>query len=84
MVSTCANPECSTPFRHLRQGRLFLVDPRDRRHNQPGWSSSRLEFFWLCEQCKPRFTLAVGPGERVSCVSRSESERVIEGRRFSP
>lgn len=79
MVSTCANPECSAPFRHLRQGRLFLVDPRDRRYSQAGWGSSQLQFFWLCEQCMPRFTLAVGPGERVSCVSRSEGESCQSG-----
>lgn len=74
MVSTCANPECSAPFRHLTQGRLFLVNPRDRRPSQAGRSSSGLQFFWLCEQCIPRFTLAVGPGELVSCVSRSASD----------
>ncbi len=74
MVSTCANPECSAPFRHLREGRLFLIDPKGRAHSLAAWSSWRLEVFWLCDKCAPRFTLAIGPGIRVSCVSRAESE----------
>jgi hypothetical protein len=74
MVSTCANPSCSAPFRHLKEGRLFLVDPRERARGQACSFSSRLEFFWLCDRCTPRFKLAVGPGNRVSCVSRAESE----------
>lgn len=74
MVSICANPECSAPFRHLKTGRLFLIDPRDGAHSQAAWSSTRLEYFWLCDTCAPRFTLAIGPGNRVSCVSRAESE----------
>lgn len=74
MVSSCANPSCSAPFRHLKEGRLFVIDPRERAHMVVDWPSSQLEFFWLCERCTPRFTLAVGPGNRVSCVSRAESE----------
>jgi hypothetical protein len=74
MVSTCANPTCSAPFRHLKEGRLFLIDPRERAHKEVDRPASQLEFFWLCEQCTSRFTLAVGPGNRVSCVSRAESE----------
>jgi len=79
MVSNCANPKCSVPFRHLKEGRLFVIDPRDRAHRGAGRSSLGLECFWLCEQCTPRLTLAVGPGERVSCVSRSESEPCRQG-----
>ena len=78
MVSICATPQCSAPFRHLRQGRLFVVDPTDRS-NQAGRTSSRLKFFWLCEQCMPRFTLSVEPGARVSCASRSEAEPCHQG-----
>jgi hypothetical protein len=72
MVSTCANPECSAPFRRLRQGRLFLIDPRDRARSQTAPGSTRLEFFWLCDRCTPQFTVVVGPENEVSCVSRLE------------
>jgi len=75
MVSSCSNPSCSAPFRHLKEGRLFVINPRERAHKQADRPSSQLEFFWLCERCTPRFTLAVGPGNRVSCVSRAKSER---------
>lgn len=74
MVSTCANPQCSAPFRHLKQGRLIVLDPRDQSSSQGAPSSLRLEYFWLCELCAPRFTLAVEPGNRVRCVSRADSE----------
>jgi hypothetical protein len=75
MVSSCANPSCSAPFRHLKEGRLFVIDPRERTHKVVDRPSSQLEYFWLCERCKPRFTLVVGPGNRVSCVSRVKIER---------
>jgi hypothetical protein len=26
MVSTCANPDCTVPFRRLREGRLIVID----------------------------------------------------------
>jgi hypothetical protein len=73
MVSTCGNPGCSAPFRRLKEGRLFIIEPRDRAHSEAGCSSSRLEFFWLSEQCTPRFTMSVGPGNCVSCVARAQS-----------
>ena len=80
MVSTCANPECSKSFQRLRQGRLYLIDPREHPNNQAGWPSSHLEFFWLCEHCAPRFRLAFGPGNHVSCVARPECDPVMDKR----
>jgi len=74
MVSTCANPECSVPFRHLKQGRLIVIDPRDQGHSHVPAPSSRLEYFWLCDLCAPRFCLAVEPGNRVRCVSRAKND----------
>lgn len=72
MVSTCANPQCSAPFRRLKQGRLIVIDPREQAHSQMASPLSRLEYFWLCDQCAPRFTLAVEPGNRVRCISRAD------------
>ena len=73
MVSTCANPECSASFRHLKQGRLIVIDPREQAHSHVATSSSRLEYFWLCDLCATRFTLAVEAGNRVCCVARADN-----------
>ena len=70
MVSTCANPDCTVPFRRLREGRLIVID-RFRDADL----ARRPEYFWLCDQCARRFTLVIGPENLVSCVSCPESKR---------
>ena len=50
MLSKCANPECSAPFRYLREGRIFNIERR-RADRQPGQPSHEVEFFWLCKDC---------------------------------
>lgn len=68
MLSKCANPGCSRPFRYLHQGRLFRLetevngaassfgsDPDLKKHRQ-------LEFFWLCDECAARMTLGFEKG----------------------
>ena len=52
MLSKCANPECSEPFRFLHQGKLFYLAPA------PGVPNADDEFatlpherFWLCDCC---------------------------------
>jgi hypothetical protein len=51
VVSTCANPHCSTPFLYLRSGRLFIFPP-----DRPGLF--RIESYWLCDNCADQFTLS--------------------------
>jgi len=61
MVSKCANPDCSTPFRNLRSGRLIRVESRPAapavrtqlEFGEP-LSIRRAEFFWLCDDCSSR------------------------------
>jgi hypothetical protein len=56
MVSKCANPDCSVPFRYFHTGKLFRAETSlglDRRRalGQDLPQSKplrRLEFFWLC------------------------------------
>ena len=66
MVSKCANPECSAPFRYFHTGKLFRADiavgldrrrtlGQDDRRDKP---LRRLEFFWLCEDCAGRMTVS--------------------------
>ena len=65
MVSKCANPDCSVPFRYFHQGKLFRVETStglERRRamgqdDEPRKPIRRLEFFWLCGDCSSRMTL---------------------------
>jgi hypothetical protein len=75
MVSKCANPGCSNPFRYMHEGKLFRMEAEI----QPAGSSSlpyrpngkksvrRMEFFWLCDNCASTMTLIYekGVGVRV-------------------
>ncbi|MCU1271421.1 MAG: hypothetical protein JWN74_2715 [Acidobacteriaceae bacterium] len=66
MVSKCANPDCSAPFRYFHTGKLFRADTAfgfDRRRAmgrdaQQNKLPRRLEFFWLCEDCCGKMTLS--------------------------
>ncbi len=65
MLSKCANPACSTPFRRLREGKLFQVETECwPQAKQPAarlvsrrrpWR--RVEHYWLCDQCSFSITL---------------------------
>jgi len=65
MLSKCANPDCSTPFRYFHLGKLFRVETSARleRRRTLGQDSSsektlrHLEFYWLCESCAEKLTV---------------------------
>ena len=82
MLSKCANPGCSRPFRYLHQGKLFRMetevgdnersfgsDPDVKKHR-------RLEFFWLCEECALKMTLAFQKGAGVIVKPMAPKVRV--------
>ena len=64
MLYKCANQACNTPFRRLREGKLFKVEteyfpgrgpaPSVQRKARPG---HRIEHYWLCDACSPFVTL---------------------------
>jgi hypothetical protein len=62
MVSKCANPDCSTPFRNLRTGKLIRVEytaaattvVRTQLEFGEPLPIRRAEFFWLCDDCSSR------------------------------
>ncbi len=66
MLSKCANPECSAPFLYFHRGRLFRLETEGRedrrRHlgDETGVSKPlrRIEFYWLCEGCAEKMTIA--------------------------
>jgi hypothetical protein len=68
MVSKCANPSCSTPFRYLHEGRIVALEftvetPVDSGDVRP---QRRIEPFWLCPHCCGSFTLTVDHGKVVT------------------
>jgi len=64
MLYKCANEACSTPFRRLREGKLFQVETEYSRGHGPAATPPRktrpwrhVEHFWLCDGCSPFVTL---------------------------
>lgn len=61
MVSKCANPACSVPFRSLRSGKLIRVESKGTTATEQSQlefrerlSTRRVEFFWLCDDCSSK------------------------------
>ena len=58
MLSKCANPACSRPFRYLRDGKLFEIDSTQMEKPLTGKKPVRhVEFFWLCGDCSAELTV---------------------------
>jgi hypothetical protein len=86
MVSKCANPACSKPFRYLHEGKLFRVEkpydhlPDDGEPKFGDPSAARpvrsVEFFWLCEKCAAVMTLNFRQETGIRMVPRTRSLRI--------
>jgi hypothetical protein len=65
MLYKCANEACYTPFRRLREGKLFQVETEyfaekavnGTRRARRGRPWRRVEHYWLCDQCASYVTL---------------------------
>lgn len=59
MLSKCANPACSTPFRYLRDGKLFEIDSTRQTEAKVEDKKTvrKVEFFWLCGDCSMELTV---------------------------
>jgi hypothetical protein len=75
MLHKCANQACSTPFRRLREGKLFQVETEYFGANGPAAESSRktrsgrrIEHYWLCDACSPFVTLTFDQQQGVITV----------------
>jgi hypothetical protein len=69
MLSKCANPNCSTPFHYLRDGKLFRWDGIGIAHHpvKPAPKPNRkVEFFWLCGECASYLTVVFQQGTGVT------------------
>ncbi len=70
MVYKCFNPACSVPFRYMHEGRLFRFEKRSlsvpmQAEEPPRKAPSRIEFFWLCDQCADTMSVSVSDGRVV-------------------
>jgi hypothetical protein len=64
MLYKCANEACNTPFRRLREGKLFQVETEYFPGRRPvsnmqrkARPARRIEHYWLCDACAPFVTL---------------------------
>jgi len=69
MLYKCANESCNTPFRRLREGKLFQVETEYFAGRSPSTHSGRkarptrrVEHYWLCDACSPFVTLTFDQG----------------------
>jgi hypothetical protein len=60
MLSKCLNPACSTPFRYLRDGRIYNLTLPQPTASAP--KASRRELFWLCGRCMTTLTISIRNG----------------------
>jgi hypothetical protein len=82
MVSKCANPDCSAPFRYFHTGKLFRAETPaglDRRRTLgqdagEGKPLRHLEFFWLCADCAEKMTVVFDKDSGV-CVRHKNYAR---------
>jgi hypothetical protein len=81
MLSKCANPACSTPFRYLSEGKLYLIDSKAAlaRHGASAELKRRgnycsYEYFWLCPTCCRDMTIQIDHNLQV----RVARNRVIQ------
>lgn len=72
MVSKCANPGCPASFLYLHQGKLFRMEVEARESGglnpEIPRVHSRVEFYWLCDDCVVTMTLAYKKGSGVTVV----------------
>jgi hypothetical protein len=81
MVSKCANPECTAPFLYFHRGRLFRLETegrQERRRNLGGETGTgkplrRIEFYWLCQDCAEKMTLAFDRATGISVRPRASN-----------
>jgi hypothetical protein len=81
MLSKCASPGCSTAFRYLHEGKLYLIDrkaasagrkpPADLRYAR---KSRGLEYVWLCSSCCSDLTIQVDDDHGVRVVRKREGQ----------
>jgi hypothetical protein len=76
MLSKCANPNCSSTFLHLHDGKLFRWETQISNRNPTEFgadptlnkSARHIEFFWLCQSCAASMTLQFQRGVGIVAI----------------
>jgi hypothetical protein len=77
MLSKCANPNCSTTFLYLHEGRLYLIAPREAlagRKPRCSSKSGQLEYAWLCSSCSLYLTIQIDEEFETRVVRKLEAK----------
>ena len=77
MLSKCANPSCSTTFRYLHEGKLYLIPPMQAQASHKPRCSSRtprLEYAWLCSSCSLDLTIQTDDDFGMRVVRKCEAK----------
>jgi hypothetical protein len=77
VLSKCANPACSSAFRYLHEGKLFLIESEAALQN-PG-KSRTIDYVWLCSSCCRSMTVHIDPEGKIRVVRKPDSERTRVG-----
>ncbi len=61
MLSKCANPPCSSTFRYLHEGKLYLVNSISHCDGRRRLSTAAIksEYAWLCSVCSSYMTIII-------------------------
>jgi hypothetical protein len=76
MLTKCANPSCSTPFRYLEAGKLFRLEADPVISGE----KKRPEYFWLCRACSATMSMRldeIGEVKVVQSQDRAPSEASV-------
>jgi len=86
VVSKCANPGCSATFRYFHVGKLFRLETTagfERRHSldDDEYVTSkprrRIMFYWLCENCASKMTLAFDKNTGISVHPQVRAQSAV-------
>ena len=83
MLSKCSNPDCTTLFRYLHEGKLFRIELDVVKEETVTFGIDpelkkpvrRTEFFWLCRECSAEMTLDFqkGVGVKTRLLARTHA-----------
>ena len=85
MLHKCANPACSTLFRSLTGGKLFLLETEHGEGLTPTIAARshrerpvhRMERYWLCDGCAAVLTLTFERGRGMVTVPLPARNRLV-------
>lgn len=79
MVSKCANPGCSSTFRYLHEGKLFLIESdagltkaKPDAAAENGSKCRGIDYVWLCSSCCRDMTVYIDDQDTVRVVRKPD------------